>query len=39
MYCLQEYIDHINEIVRWLGWAPFKVSTGHVLALNESPPS
>ena len=38
---LQEYIDHINEIVRWLGWAPYKVSalfcrpalTGHASLL------
>lgn len=21
----QEYIDHIQEIVAWLGWEPFKV--------------
>ena len=21
----QEYIDHIEEIIRWLGWEPFKV--------------
>ena len=21
----QEYIDHIQEIVQWLGWKPFKV--------------
>lgn len=22
----QEYIDHIQEIVRWLGWAPWKIT-------------
>ena len=22
----QEYIDHINEIVAWMGWAPWKVT-------------
>ena len=22
----QEYIDHIQEIVRWLGWAPWRVT-------------
>lgn len=21
----KEYIDHIEEIVRWMGWKPFKV--------------
>jgi hypothetical protein len=21
----QEYIDHIHEIVNWVGWKPFKV--------------
>ena len=21
----QEYIDHIEEIVRWMGWEPYKV--------------
>lgn len=21
----QEYIDHIKDIVRWMGWEPFKV--------------
>lgn len=21
----QEYIDHIHEIVNWMGWKPFKV--------------
>ena len=21
----QEYIDHIREIVRWMGWTPYKV--------------
>ena len=22
----KEYIDHIEEIARWMGWEPFKVS-------------
>jgi glutaminyl-tRNA synthetase len=29
----QEYIDHIQEIVSWLGWKPWKVRGGgaHIL--------